>query len=126
LPLSYTCLMIRIITLSFLIVFLFSNCQKQKPEMKISYKVTESSVDSPSFNITYTSDKSGTSTQANSSSDYWSSGGIILNDGQFISMTVDCSAPHYDFVVTIYKDGNIWQSQELHNPTGTITLSGKP
>ncbi|HET6991946.1 MAG TPA: hypothetical protein VFJ43_11510 [Bacteroidia bacterium] len=94
--------------------------------MKIFYNVTESSVDSPSFNVTYTSDKTGASTQANSNSDYWSSGEIILNEGQFISMTVDCTAPLYDFVVTVYKDGGIWDRKELHNPTGSVTISGKP
>jgi hypothetical protein len=118
--------MIRLATISFLILFLFGSCKKNKPEMSISYKVTESSVDSPAFSITYTSDKTGASTQATSTADSWNSGGIILEEGQFVNMTVDCHDPLYNFVVTVYKNGGIWKRTNLSNPTGSVTLSGNP
>jgi hypothetical protein len=116
----------RLAAISVFILILFGNCHKETPEQKISYSVRESSVDSPSFNISYTSNKSGTTTIANSSAATWSSGGIILEKEQFISMTVDCSAPLFDFVLSVYVDGNLWEQKEMHNPTTSVTISGKP
>lgn len=94
--------------------------------MKVSYSISESSVDSPTFNITYTSDKSGGTTSGSSASNYWNSGTILLEKGQFISMTVECSAPLYDLIIDVYVDGNVWERRQLQNPGGSVTISGKP
>jgi hypothetical protein len=118
--------MFRQLLAAIFILFLFGNCQKDDPETKITYSVKEFSADSPSFNMTYTSDKSGATTTGNSSASAWTSNGIILRKGQFVSLTVDCSAPLYDFTLYIYVDGNLWQKKDMNNPEGSVTISGTP
>jgi hypothetical protein len=117
--------MLRLAAISCLILVLFGGCRKD-PEHKITYTVNETSQDNPSYNITYTSDKSGATTQANSSSASWSSGGIILNQDQFISMTVDCTAPTFEFIICVYVNGNLWDRKVMQDPTPSMTISGKP
>lgn len=63
---------------------------------------------------------------ANSSSASWNSGGIILEQGQFISMTVDCTAPTFELVFSVYVDGNLWDRKTMQNPTASMTISGNP
>jgi hypothetical protein len=118
--------MFRIAATSILILFLFANCHKQIPEQKISYSVRETSVDSPLISISYTSDKSGTTTITSSSGPSWNSGTIMLEEEQFVSLTVDCSAPLYDIVLGVYVNGHLWTQKEMHNPTSSVTISGKP
>jgi hypothetical protein len=112
--------------ISVVILMLFGNCRKESPEHKITFSVRENSTDSPSYNITYTSGKSGATTQANSSSSSWTSGGIILNKDQFITMTVDCTAPTFELVFSVYVDGNLWDRKTMQDPTATMTISGNP
>jgi hypothetical protein len=116
--------MIRLVTLSFFILFLFGNCAKQNKEMKVTYTVRETSASTPQFTISYISDKSGTSSSVNSSAENWSSAILILEKGEFVSITVDCTAPNFDFVIDIFADGALWKESEMHNPTSTITVSG--
>lgn len=118
--------MFRYTIIAVFFLFLFGDCHKEDPETKITYAVREYSADSPSFSITYTSDKSGGTTTGNSSSDSWSSGGIILKKGQFISLTVDCTAPVYDFKLSVYVNGNLWQQKDMNNPEASVTISGTP
>ena len=118
--------MLRYAAISVFILFLFGNCKKESPEHKITYSVYETSADSPSYNITYTSDKSGATTIANSSSASWTSNGIILNKGQFISLTVDCTAPTFELKLFVYVDGNLWEQKVMQDPVSTLTISGKP
>lgn len=118
--------MLRITVVALLILVLFGNCRRNDPEHKITYTVNETTTDNPSYNITYTSGKTGATTQANSSSASWSSGGIILNEGQFISMTVDCTAPTFELILCVYVDGNLWDRKVMQDPTASMTISGNP
>ncbi|CAN5873128.1 hypothetical protein BH11BAC7_BH11BAC7_16430 [soil metagenome] len=118
--------MLRLAAISVFILLLFGNCHKEDPDHKISYGVKETSMDSPTFSISYTSDKSGATTVGSSSSASWESGTIELKREQFISLKVDCNAPLFDFVLSVYVDGHLWDRKEMHNPTSSITISGKP
>jgi hypothetical protein len=118
--------MLRSAALFILILFLFGNCKKETIEQKIVFSVSETSADSPSYNITYTSDKSGGTTMSNSSSATWSSGAIILEPGQFVTMKVDCTAPVFDIKFSVFINGYLWESKTMHNPTPSMTISGNP
>lgn len=118
--------MLRYAAISVFILFLFGNCKRESPEQKITYTIKETSADSPSYSITYTSDKSGATTTANSSAANWNSGGIIMNKQQFISMTVDCSAPLFELTFSVYVDGNLWERKVMQDPVSTMSISGKP
>lgn len=109
-----------------LVLFLFGNCKKETIEQKFTFSVSETSADSPSYNITYTSDKSGGTTMVNSSAASWNSGVVVLEPGQFVSMKVDCTAPLFDIKLSVFINGYLWESKEMHNPTSSKTISGKP
>lgn len=111
--------------LPILALFLFSQCKKDQPqELKVSYTVYETSQDQPTFNISFTSDKSGTTNQASSAAETWTSGEILLEQGEFISMKVDCTAPTYDLTMRIYVSGFLWKEQHFSSPTASASLSG--
>ncbi len=116
--------MIRLAILSVPIVFLFGNCQKENKDAKVIYEIRETSNDVPNYNITYTADKSGTSSTINSSSDQWTSASLVLSKGQFVSLTLDCAAPHFDFTIDIFVDGALWKETQMSNPTSSTALSG--
>src|ERR1700742_2999913 len=105
--------MIRLVTLSISILLLFGNCTKESQDMKVSYKVRETSTNVPQFNVTYTADKSGTTSIATSSLPEWNSSDLILKRGEFVSMTLDCTSPNFDFVLDIIVDGSVWKEAEL-------------
>ncbi len=118
--------MLRLAALSVLFILMFSNCNKELEEFKIIYSVKETSADSPSYNISYTSDKSGGTTMANSSNATWNSGTILLDKNQFLSMTVDCSAPTFELKFSVSVNGYLWQSKVMQDPVSTMTISGNP
>jgi hypothetical protein len=117
--------MLRLVTISALVLFLFGDCHKEKNEMKVSYKIREISTNTPAYNITYTSDKSGTNANVTSSLDEWNSSTLVLTRGEFISLTLDCTAPNYDFSIDILVDDGIWKEAVLQSPNSTITISGR-
>jgi hypothetical protein len=88
--------------------------------------VQESTQDSPTYTISYTSDKSGATTIASSSSSSWNSGGIILTKEQFVSMTVECTAPTFELTFSVFVNGNLWDRKVMQDPVSTMTISGKP
>jgi hypothetical protein len=116
--------MIRLATLSILILVLFGNCHRESVDMKVTYKVRETSLNVPQFNVTYTADKSGSTSSVSSSAPEWDSPALVLSRGEFVSMTLDCTAPNFDFILDILVDGGIFREVEMHNPTSTITISG--
>jgi hypothetical protein len=108
------------------VLFIFGNCKKETIEQKFVFSVRETSADSPSYNITYTSDKSGGTTTVSSSGATWSSGVVILEPGQFITMKVDCTAPLFDITFSVFINGFLWESRIMHNPNPSMTISGNP
>jgi hypothetical protein len=124
-PVVYLC-MFRFAAIFILVLFLFGNCKKETIEQKYIFSVSETSADSPSYNITYTSDKSGGTTTVSSSAAHWSSSTIILEPGQFISMKVDCTAPVFEIKLSVYVNGYLWDSKTMHNPISSTTISGNP
>jgi hypothetical protein len=106
-----------------LVVLLFAQCKKEEP-LKVTYSVREDSMEQPSYSITYTSDKIGSSTIASSSGDYWNSDPVFLDRGQFVSLKVNCTSPVFDLVLRVYVNGFLWQEKAMHNPTASATISG--
>ncbi|HEU4716303.1 MAG TPA: hypothetical protein VFU15_00640 [Bacteroidia bacterium] len=102
---------------------LLSSCRKQDTTVKIAYDIKELSSDNPSYTITYTSDKSGNSKQVSTSDPLWNSGYIELPKGEYVSLRVDCSAPLYEFRISIYQEGVSVQETELFNPRGSASVS---
>lgn len=93
---------------------------------KITFTIYESSAASPSYNVTYTSDKSGGTTQINSSEINWSSGEILLNQSQWITMTTDCTDPTFVIRMSVYVNGHLWERRDMTNPTSTMSIAGIP
>jgi hypothetical protein len=116
--------MLRLAIFSVFILVFFGNCHKESTDLKVTYKIRETSNDIPSYNISYTSDKSGNTSNISSSLDVWDSSTLLLKKGQFISLTLDCSAPNYDFTLDIIVDGGIWKEAQLDSPNSSITVSG--
>lgn len=114
----------RLAALSVLLLLLFGNCHKQAKELKVSYKVQETSGNHPPYTISYTSNESGSTTSVNSSLEEWNSNVLLLPRGEFISLTVDCTAPSYNFSIDILVDGGIFREAQLSNPNTSITISG--
>ncbi len=114
----------NIYLISIFILLLFGNCKREVPTRKITFSVLESSADTPSYFITYTSDQAGGTTQVSSNGDTWTSGPIVLGQEQFIRMTVDCNAPLFEIRLSVYVDGHLWDQKNFYNPGSTITISG--
>jgi hypothetical protein len=109
-----------------LIIVLFASCRKNEPiPLKVAYKVYESSAAAPLYTITYTTDKSGSSTISSSSNSFWTSSDYELNPGQFVSMKVDCSDPTFDITFRIYVNGYLFREGKMQSPDNSETISGR-
>lgn len=105
------------------LLLLFGNCRKPE-ELKVTFTVRETSPSSPSYTITYTSDKSGNSNVANSTDENWSSDALLLEQGEFVSMKVESTAPQFDITLRIYVSGFLWKEAHFANPVASASLSG--
>lgn len=112
----------QIYMLLFFAVLLFG-CRKV-PTSEITYSVSETSQANPSFNLEYTSDQSGGTTIGSNNDNSWSSGKLILEQGQYVSLTVSCSEPVYQLSLSIFVNGNLWKNTSLNNPTPATSVSG--
>lgn len=101
----------------------FGNCRKPQ-ELKVTYKVIETSSSNPSYTITYTSDKSGNTNVASSSEQNWSSDVMLLEEGEFISMKTECTAPEFEIKMNIYVNGFLWKTETFSDPVVSKELKG--
>lgn len=113
----------RFILLLVLLPLLLANCRKEET-LKVTYTVRETSNAQPSYSITYTSDQGGNSTIASSSAENWSSNSILLEQGQFVSMKVESTAPQFDITLRIYVSGFLWKEAHFANPVASSKLDG--
>jgi len=102
----------------------FFGCTKEVPTSEVTFTVTEVSPDQPTYGIEYTSDQSGSTAVASRDGTNYSSGKIVLKQGQFISMKTTCAAPVFALRLSIFINGNLWKTGEMNNPTSSFTLSG--
>lgn len=114
----------RIATIFVFAVILFSGCLKKDPTSEVTFSVRETSLDNPPFTLEYTSDKAGGTTIGSNNDNYWTSGKVILEQGQYISLKVSCSEPLYALDLYIYINGNLWKTASLTNPTPYTSVSG--
>jgi hypothetical protein len=103
----------------------FFGCTKEIPTSEVTFSVSEISTDAPTFGIEYTSDQAGSTAVASRDGNYYTSGKIVLKQGQFISLKTTCSAPLYQLRLNIFINGNLWKTGEMNNPTSSFTLSGE-
>lgn len=108
----------------FCLVTLFSSCKKEPDTVQVAFIVRENSADAPIYNITFTSDMGGSSTVASNDDHYWTSGEFPLEQGQFVSLKTECTAPLYDLTLYIYVNGQLWKKEEMQNPTSSLEISG--
>lgn len=110
------------------IILLFSivltGCEKKVPTLEVTFSVRETSQANPAFSFEYTSDLSGGTTIGSNNDDYWTSGEIVLEQGQYASLTVNCTEPTYQMTLTILVNGHIWKTTTLANPTPSVVVSG--
>lgn len=107
-----------------LTVFLFCGCTKVNPTSEVVFAVHETSTAAPQYGIQYTNDQSGGTMVTSYATANYSSGKIVLKQGQFASMTVTCSDPTYNFSLSIFVNGNLWKTGTLNAPGGSATVSG--
>lgn len=105
-------------------VFGFSGCKKEVAPANVTYSVYEVSAGTPEYGIEYTSDKAGGTMVTSYNTEHYSSGKIELEQGQFISLKVTCTAPVYELQLSIFVNGNLWKTGELNSPTSSVTVSG--
>lgn len=115
--------MIRLATVLFFAVVLIG-CEKKVPTLEVTFSVNETSQANPEFTIEYTSDRIGGTTIGSNNDDYWTSGKIVLEQGQYASLTVNCTEPEYQMSLTIFVNGHIWKTTTLANPTPSASVSG--
>ena len=108
-----------------LLILLLMGCEREIPTAEVTYSIFENSSANPSFSIEYTSDQAGGTTIGSNNDNYWTSGKLILKQGQFISLKTTCTEPIFDLQLFIFINGNQWKSVSVSNPTNTITLSGE-
>lgn len=99
-------------------------CTKEVPTSEVTFSVTEVSADLPTYGIEYTSDQAGSTSVASRDGTNYTSGKIVLKQGQFISLKTTCTAPLYALRLNIFINGNLWKTGEMNNPTASFTLSG--
>lgn len=114
----------RIALLFVLAVIFFSGCLKEDPTSEVTFSVRETSQANPPFALEYTSDKAGGTTIGSNNDNYWTSGKVILEQGQYVSLKVSCSEPLYALDLYIYVNGNLWKTASMANPTPYMSVSG--
>ena len=102
----------------------FSSCKKEDELMEVVFVIRETSAATPLFNITYTADQTGGSNVASNNDNYWASDKLMLEKEQFVSLKTECTDPLFDLTLNIYVNGNLWKSEQTHNPTPSYTISG--
>ncbi len=102
----------------------FFGCTKEVATSEVSFSVSEISQDTPTYGIEYTSDQNGSTATASRDGTNFSSGKIVLKQGQFISLKTNCTAPLFALRLNIFINGNLWKTGEMNSPTSTFTLSG--
>jgi hypothetical protein len=105
-------------------LFLFTQCEPEPQELKVSYTVIEVTQEQPAYSITYTSNKARATNTTSSSEDSWSSGTILLEQGEFISLKVECNEPVYNIKLKIYVSGMLWKEEQFANPVPSASVSG--
>ncbi|TND08705.1 MAG: hypothetical protein FD123_1921 [Bacteroidetes bacterium] len=110
----------------FAIPLFLSSCKKDDPatEARVSYSVKETSQDTPTYSVSYTADGKATKSVGGLSSSQWDSETVHLKRGDFVSFNVSSSSPDGDFILYVYLNGVLWESKEMHNPNGNVTISG--
>lgn len=102
----------------------FTACKKEIPTSEVVYSISESSAASPTYDIIYTNDVAGGEMVTQYSTSTYSSGKIVLEQGQFISMKVVCAAPVYNLNCSIFINGNLWKTASF-STGGELVLSGE-
>jgi hypothetical protein len=104
-------------------VSLFASCRKEQT-FKVTYVVKEYSAEQPMYTITYTAEKSGGSNIASSTNERWSSDGIELERGQYVSMKLRSDAPVYELTMFVYVNGYLWRTETFSNPVREKEVNG--
>lgn len=115
----------RIAVFALLLAFATSGCKKEIPTAEVVYSISESSAATPQYGIEYTNDQSGGTMVTQYGTNTYSSGKIVLKQGQFISMKITCSEPVYALNCSIFVNGNLWKTGTLTSPDGSLILSGE-
>lgn len=105
------------------VLFALYGCKKEVPTSEVVYSITETSAAAPAYEIVYTNDKSGGQMVTSYNTASYSSGKIVLEQGQYISMKVTCSEPTYNLNCSIFINGNLWKAGSFGSG-GELTLSG--
>lgn len=113
----------RLAIFAFFAIFLIG-CEKRTPTSEVTFSVYETSQDNPEFSIEYTSDRAGGTTIGSNNDNYWTSGKLILEQEQYASLTVSCTAPIYQMNLSIFVNGNLWKTTSLANPAPSASVSG--
>ncbi len=113
---------------SWLLILFFAlvlvSCNKEEETIEVTFTIRENSASAPTYNITYTSDQTGTSSIASNNDNHWTSDKRILTKGQFVSLQTECTEPEFALVLYIYVNGNLWKSANMNNPTASAVISG--
>lgn len=102
----------------------FFGCTKEVPTSEVYFSVSEISTDTPTYGIEYTSDQNGSTATTSRDGNNFSSGKIVLKQGQFISFKTTCTAPLFSLRLNIFINGNLWKTGEMNSPTSSFALSG--
>lgn len=113
----------RLALFAFFAVMLIG-CEKRTPTSEVTFSVSETSQANPAFNIEYTSDRAGGTTIGSNNDNYWTSGKLVLEQGQYASLTVRCTEPIYQMSLSIFVNGNLWKTASLANPTPSASVNG--
>lgn len=108
-----------------LLVCLFS-CKKEDPATiaRVTYTVSESSPDAPTYTVTYTAAGSSSQSTGGLTASSWSSPVVELKRGDFVSFNLQSSSASGDFTMSVYLNGVLWESKTATNPNCNVTISG--
>lgn len=114
----------RLLTFA-LVSTLLIGCEREVPTSEVTFSIHENSLANPSFGLEYTNDQSGGTVVGSNSDNYWTSGKVVLKQGQYISLKATCTEATFDLVLYIYINGGLWKTTSMSAPTSSVTLSGE-
>lgn len=114
------------IALLLIVAFALASCKKDDPstEAHVAYTVKETTLNTPTYSVSYTADGKATKQLGGLTASTWNSETVFLKRGDFVSFNVTSSDPAGDFTLYVYLNGVLWETADMHNPNGNVTISG--
>ncbi|HEY0030138.1 MAG TPA: hypothetical protein VGC65_05225 [Bacteroidia bacterium] len=106
-------------------LLLFSSCKKEPKTVYVTYKIIETSNNTPTYTVSYTLASGTTKSQGNLTQSKWVSDKITdVEVGKYITLSVEGSGGG-DYDMFIYINGSLYAHRKAEDGFGRQTLESQ-